>query len=137
MPFEEHLKIWNDSISLEKILIMKTPLREIGRVDHHPKDTIQDAMRGLTFDYYYSGQRMGSVGHIELCVTSFITDCDKNIYYRTCRYLGHNDGWKGKIKAHIFQHLSDLGVGIMLVRAMLDRFEVDEKKKRDWVTHTN
>ncbi len=131
-------QIWNNSIYLlESFQAMKTQLREIGRVDHHPKDTIQDAMRGLTFDYYYSGQRMGNVGYIELSVTSILTDWDKNIYYRTCRYLGHNEGWKGKIKAHIFQHLSDLGVGIMLVRAMLDTFEVDENKKREWVTHTN
>lgn len=114
---------------------MKTQLREIGRVDHHPHDIIYDAMKGLTFDYNFSGQRVGSVGQIELSVTSILTDWDNNIYYRTCRYLGHHDGWKSKVRDHIFQHLTDLGVGIMLIRAMMSDFEVDKSKHREWIIH--
>ena len=118
---------------MERFLSMKMPLREIGRVDHHPKEQIQNAMEGVTFDYHYSGQRVGSVGQIELSVTSIITDWNNNIYYRTCRYIGHNEGWKDKVKAHIFQHLSDLGVGIMLVRAMMNDFVVDKSKHKEWI----
>ncbi len=53
---------------------MKTPLREIGRVDHQPKANITQAMKGVNFDYYYTGQRKGPKGHIELSVTSIVTD---------------------------------------------------------------
>jgi len=114
---------------------LKTQLREIGRVDHHPHEDIHDSMKGLTFDYHFSGQRVGSVGQIELSIASILNDWDNNIYYRTCRYLGHHDGWKIKVRDHIFQHLTDLGVGIMLVRAIIDNFRVDKSKHREWVIH--
>lgn len=109
---------------------MKTPLREIRRVDHHPQAGITDGMKGVTFDYYYSGQRMGPKGQIELSVTSIVTDWQKNIFYRTCRYLGHHEEWKRCIRSHIIKHLNDLGIGIMLVRAMTDDFEADKSKCR-------
>lgn len=107
---------------------MNTPLREIGRVDHQPQNTIKDGMKGVTFDYNYTGQRIGSKGQIELTITSIVTDWEKNIFYRTCRYLGHHEGWKRCIRSHIIKHLSDLGIGIMLVRAMTDDFEADKSK---------
>jgi hypothetical protein len=105
---------------------MKTPLREIGRVDHQPQDKIIDAMEGVNFDYNYSGQRVGANGQIELSVTTVITDWDKNIYYRTSRYLGHYQDWKNCIRTQLWNHLIDLGVGIMLVRVKLEDFEVDK-----------
>ena len=110
----------------ESFLIMHAPLRQIGLVTHQPKESINDAMRGVDFDYTFSGERVGKVGQIELTVTSIVTDWEKNIYYRTGRYLGHHEGWKKCIKSHIFNHLIDLGIGIMLVRAMLDDFVVDK-----------
>lgn len=110
---------------------MNTPLREIGRVDHHPQVAIKDGMAGVEFDYYFTGKRMGTNGQIELSVTSIIKDSDNNIYYRTCRYLGHKEGWKKCIKSHIFKHLQDLGVGIMLVRAMTADFEADKRKYKN------
>ncbi len=122
---------------MESFQAMKTKLREIGRVDHHPQEVIQDAMKGLSYDYHFAGQRVGSVGQIELSVTSILTDWDNKIYYRTCRYLGHHDGWKSKVRDHIFQHLTDLGVGIMLVRAMMENFEVDKLKHRDWIIYSD
>src|SRR5690606_31132420 len=117
-------------ILMEIFQIMKTPLREIGRVDHHPKKGIVDGMKGVTFDYYYSGLRKGPKGHIELSVTSIVTCWQGNIFYRTCRYLGHHEEWKRCIRSHIIKHLTDLGIGIMLVRAMTGNFEVDNKKCR-------
>ncbi len=109
---------------------MKTSLREIGRVDHHPRKGIKDGMKGVTFDYHYTGQRIGSKGQIEISVTSIVTDCENNIFYRTCRYLGHYEEWKRCIRSHIIRHLSDLGIGIMLVRAMTDDFKADKSKCR-------
>lgn len=116
---------------MEIFQVMKTMLREIGRVDHQPHDGVIDGMKGVTFDYYYSGQRKGPKGHIELSVTSIVTDWQKNIFYRTCRYLGHHEEWKRCIRSHIIKHLTDLGIGIMLVRAMTDDFEVEKSKCRD------
>lgn len=113
---------------LEKFQIMKTPLREIGKVDHHPQDQIKDGMRGVTFDYNYSGKRVGPVGQIELNVTSIVTDWAGNIYYRTCRYLGHHEGWKRCIRSHIIKHLTDLQVGVMQVRALTGNFEANKSK---------
>lgn len=105
-------------------------------VSHHPQEGIQNAMEGVTFDYFYSGQKVGDKGEIKLCVTSIITDWKGNIYYRTCRYLGHYEGWKGIIKTQIFLHLKDLGVGIMLVRAMMSDFVVDPSKKKEWLENS-
>src|SRR5690606_1828728 len=103
-------------------------LREIGRVDHQPQSSIKDGMKGITFDYNFTGHRKGPKGQIELTVTSIVTDWEKNIFYRTCRYLGHHQEWKRCIRSHIIKHLTDLGVGVMLVRAMTDNFETDKSK---------
>jgi hypothetical protein len=111
---------------------MKAPLREIGRENCHPQDTIEDGMRGLTYDYCFSGKRVGPVGQIELHVTSVLTDWAGNIYTRKCRYLGHKERWRDCIRSHIIKHLTDLYVGQMLVRAMMGNFEVDHKKYKDW-----
>lgn len=107
---------------MEIFLVMKTQLREIGKVDHHPIPGIKDGMKGVEFDYYYTGEHVGSKGQIELSVTSIVTDWENNIFYRTSRYLGHHEGWKRCIRSHIIKHLTDLGVGVMLVRAMTDHF---------------
>ncbi|HSP83278.1 MAG TPA: hypothetical protein VLN72_06065 [Gillisia sp.] len=107
---------------------MSFPLREIGRVDHQSQNCIKDGMKGVTFDYQNTGKRIGQKGQIALSVTSIVTDWEKNIFYRTCRYLGHHEGWKRCIRSHIIKHLTYLGVGIMQVRAMTGDFEANKIK---------
>ena len=86
-------------ILLEKIqMLYSRPLREAGRKDFHPKEEIEDSIKGVDFDYLYTGRRTGTSGQIELHVTSIVKDWDQNTYIRKAWYMGNKKGWKDCIR---------------------------------------
>lgn len=112
---------------------MKTSLRQQGKVDFHPQPEIEDSIRGVEFDYFYTGKRQGSSRiQIELHITSTVRDWNDNVYIRKAWYMGHKDHWKKCIEDHVRQHLLDLSTGPMLVMRMMQDFEVTEDKYKPW-----
>ncbi|GAB2769683.1 hypothetical protein [Salinimicrobium soli] len=115
---------------------MKNPLKEQGRTDNHPQPEVEESIRGLEFDYSYTGKRMGG-SQIELHVTSTIRDWKTLTYIRKSWYLGSKNDWKGCIKNHIIDHLNDLSVGRMMVMSLLREFEVTESNFIPWERYHN
>lgn len=111
---------------------MKTPLRPQGIVDFNPQEAIEESIRGVEFDYFYTGKREGKSGYIELHVTSTVRDWAENVYIRKAWYLGHKEDWKSCIDKHIRTHLLDLNTGMQLVLRMMQEFEVSEEKFIHW-----
>ena len=111
---------------------MPNPLREAGRKDHQPKSGIEDSLKGVKFDYYFTGKRVGPSGQIELHITSVVTDWQENVYVRRAWFMGHKKGWKEVIRLFILNHLDDLSTGIQLIKAMLRDFEVNNEKFVPW-----
>ena len=108
------------------------PLRESGRKDFHPRAGIVDSLNGVSFDYYYTGKRLGPSGQIELHLTSVVTDWQENVYVRKAWFMGHKNGWKEVVRRFLLQHLDDLDTGIQLIKAMLRDFEVSREKFVPW-----
>ena len=57
------IRIW--IIHRSSVHILNPPLREIGRKDVHPKKEIEEGIKGVEFDYFYTGKRTGTSGQIE------------------------------------------------------------------------
>lgn len=107
-------------------------LRELGRKDSHPKTSIENSIRGVSFDYYFTGRREGPSGQIELHVTSVVTDWQENVYIRKAWFLGHKHHWKPVIRKFLLDHMDDLDTGIQLIKSLLREFEVDNRKFVPW-----
>lgn len=105
-------------------------LEEVGRIDLHPKDTIEESLRGVEFDYFYTGKR--SSRGIELHITSVVRDWDENVFIRQSWFKGSKKQWKSTITKHIRSHLSDLHIGEMLVMRLMTDFDVSEDNFREW-----
>lgn len=108
----------------------KETIQEIGRIDLHPKEVIEESLRGVEFEYFYTGKRAG--GGIELHVTSIIRDWDENVFIRKSWFKGSKSQWKITITRHIRTHLSDLHIGEMLVMRLMTDFQVSEENFREW-----
>lgn len=108
------------------------PLREAGRIDFHPVERIEESLRGVSFDYYYTGKREGCSGQIELHVTCVVTDWQENVFIRKAWFMGHKESWKEVIRSFIMEHLDDLGTGNLLIKRMMQDFEVNDKKYVPW-----
>lgn len=104
---------------------------EMGRKDSHPKSVIEDGHRGVEFDFYYTGKRLGSA-LIELHITSIIRDWEENIFLRKSWYNTEKVMWKDVIRGHVQKHLLDLGVDKTITRGLLRDFEVREEHFRVW-----
>ena len=105
-------------------------LEEVGRIDLHPKETIEESLRGVEFDHFYTGKRSG--GGIELHITSIVRDWDENVFIRKSWFKGSKKQWKSTIIKHIRSHLSDLHIGEMLVMRLMTNFNVSEENFREW-----
>ena len=112
-----------------------SPLRERGRKDLHPKEAIEESIRGVEFDFYYTGKRLGSGKHIELHITSIVRDWEENVYIRKSWYDGNKKNWRACIKNHVRQHLIDLSSGAMLIMHLMRDFEVREEHFKKWTSY--
>lgn len=117
---------------MEKFQFMLANLPERGRTDFHPKSGIEESHRGVEFDFYYTGRRLGSGNLIELHVTTIIRDWEENIFLRKSWYSIDKNSWKDLICGHIRRHLIDLGVDKTIVLGLLRDFEIKEDHFRRW-----
>ena len=108
------------------------PLKEAGRRDFHPTEGIKESLRGVSFDYSYTGKREGPSGQIELHITSIVTDWQENVFVRKAWFMGHKENWKEVIRTFITKHLEDLGTGNLLIKRMMQEFEVSQGKYLPW-----
>lgn len=108
------------------------PLKEAGRRDFHPKEGIEESLRGVSFDYFYTGKREGPSGQIELHITCVVTDWQENVFVRKAWFMGHKGNWKEVIRSFIIRHLEDLGTGNLLIKRMMQEFEVSQEKFMSW-----
>ena len=113
-------------------MLYKPPLKEEKRKDFCPKEEIEESIRGVEFDYTYTGKRTGRSGIIELQVTSTVKDWDQNIYIRKALYTRYKTGWKDCIQNHIESHLNDLNTGKDMVRSLMRYFEVTKDHFKEW-----
>lgn len=111
---------------------MKSPLRQQEKIDYHPKEEIEESIRGVEYDFFYTGKRQGTGGQIELHITSTVRDWAENVYIRKAWYMGHKEKWEDCIKDHVRNHLIDLGTGHMLVMRLIQDFEVAKEKFKPW-----
>ena len=107
------------------------PLREQGKKDWHPQPEIVDSIKGVKFDYFYTGKRLGGQ-QIELHITSVVMDWKSISYTRKAWYMGSKKDWKKCIQHHIINHLNDLSTGRMLVMSLIKDFEVTDDKFKTW-----
>ncbi len=110
----------------------RSDLKEVQQHNQQPQPEIQESLRGVEFNYFFTGKRMGTGGEIELYITSIVTDWETNTYTRQSIYRGHKDQWKKCIEKHIISHLKDLNTEPGIVRAMMRYFQVDEEKYKSW-----
>lgn len=113
-------------------MLYNPPLRESGRKDFYPKPEIEDSFRGVEYEYFYTGKKLGSGKQIELHVTSIVRDWEENVYIRKCWYSGNKEDWKKCIKEHIRKHLEDLATGHMLITSLMRDFEIKDEHFRTW-----
>ncbi len=107
-------------------------LQERGRKDYHPKENIEESIRGVEYDFYYTGKRLGSGSQIELHITSIITDWEENVFLRKSWYSGEKQSWRSCLREHVRQHLEDLAVGSMMIMSVMRDFEVEKGTFKDW-----
>ena len=113
--------------------MIDAPLKQQGKVDFHPQPQIEESIRGVEFDFFYTGKRQGTSSVIiELHITSTVRDWAENVYMRKACYMGHKKQWKKCIEDHVRQHLLDLSTGSMLVMRLMQSFEVTEDKFKPW-----
>lgn len=117
-------------------MFQKKPYRELGRIDYHPKERIEESVRGVEFDYYYTGRRRVPGGGVELHVTSVVRDWDENVYIRKARFRGKKSEWEQCITSHIRDHLEDLNAVDMLILAKMTNFKVRPDRYREWKKYT-
>lgn len=113
-------------------MLDQSPLREVQQQNLQPQAEIQDSLKGVDFDYFFTGKREGTGGAIKLHITSIVTDWATNTYTRQSIYRGHKEKWRECIKKHITGHLQSLNVDAGIIRCMMRYFEVDEEKCKSW-----
>ncbi len=111
---------------------MISELKEKGRNDLHPKESIDESIRGVEYDFFYTGKKLGSSREIELHITSIVRDWEENVYIRKSWYSGNKEKWRACLKNHIHQHLLDLGTGKTVAAGLLRDFEVKEEHFKLW-----
>lgn len=113
-------------------MLYDPPLLERGRQDFHPVPYIDEPEKGLEYELYYTGKRMGTGNQIELHITSTIRDWKETIFTRKSWYSGNKKDWKTCIENHLRIHLNDLCAGKTLVNSLLRDFELTEANFQDW-----
>jgi len=96
--------------------------------DINSKTEINEAINGLTLDYFYTGKREGNSDNITLNVVTVVMDWQENLFIRESEYSGQKDNWKNVIKNQLTKHLQDIGVEDGYVKSETRYFEVSQNK---------
>lgn len=104
-------------------MLYNPKLCEQGGKDYHPKPEIEESIRGVEYEFFYTGKRLGSGNQIELHITSIIRDWEETVFIRKSWYSGNKRTWKKCIEQHVRQHLEDLSTGQMLIMSLMRDFE--------------
>ena len=103
--------------------LYRPPLLEKSRKDNNTAPVIQEALKGIEVEFYYTGHRIGK-DLISLTVCSFIEDAFENLFLRLCTYAGLKDQWKGVIINQVKQQLSDLEVEAGFIKSETRYLEI-------------
>lgn len=96
----------------------------------------EDPHLGLSFDYEFSGKRMGE--QVSLHIHSWIIDYQGKVFSRKGNYLLPRVDAVEAITKHIRNHLMDMGIDDMSCRRLLRDFEVEKEKSipfDSWTFH--
>lgn len=63
-------------------MLYRSDLKEVQQHNQQPQAQIQSSLKGVEFDYFFTGKREGTGGAIELHITSIVTDWATNTYTR-------------------------------------------------------
>lgn len=107
-------------------------LVEWGRKDFHPKPEIEESIKGVKVEFFFTGKRLGSGNQIELHVTSIVRDWEENLFVRKAWYRGNKQTWRKCIEQHVRNHLEDLATGHMLIMSLMREFEIHEEHFKAW-----
>lgn len=113
-------------------MLYNPPLLERGRSDIRPKEKIDDVLKGVEYNWYYTGKKVGTGNQIELHVTSIIRDWNENEFIRKSWYSGNREEWKKCLENHLRTHLSDLCSGRSFINRLMMDFEVRKANFRSW-----
>jgi len=86
--------------------------------------SIEDALKGIEYSYFYTGSRLGKSNNIELDVCTVVMDSEENIFMSNCNYSGQKETWKEVIKEQLIKHLAEIGVEPGIVKSETRYFEV-------------
>src|SRR5690606_39051219 len=87
---------------------------------------IEDALKGFTYSYFYTGERLGNSNNIDLQVSTLIMDSDENQFLRSCLYTGQKETWKEVIKQQVTRHLESIGVEPGFIKSETRYFDVSK-----------
>ncbi|GGW97754.1 hypothetical protein [Salegentibacter mishustinae] len=105
------------------------PLKEFSRTDFFDKANINSDMAEYSFDYFFSGKRIGSRKDlIDLFVVTWIMDDVENIFIRYTIYSGDKTSWKDKITEQLKKLMYDINVSKEVASGRLRYFEVESEK---------
>lgn len=102
------------------------PLILKNQKDINSRPEIEDALKGFTFSYFYTGERLGHNNNIDLEVTTLIIDSEEKQFLRSCLYTGQKHTWKEVIKQQIVKQLKDIGVEQGFIKSETRYFEVSK-----------
>jgi hypothetical protein len=75
-------------------MLYRSNLKKVGQKNLQPQREIQNSLKGVDFDYFFTGRREGNGGQIELHITSVVTDWATNTFTRQSIYRGHKEHWR-------------------------------------------
>lgn len=102
------------------------PLLLTKQSDINSRPQIEDALKGFTYSYFYTGKRLGNSNNIDLEVSTLIMDSEENQFLRSCLYTGQKESWKEVIKQQLIKQLKDIGVESGFIKSETRYFEVSK-----------
>lgn len=109
--------------------MINIPLYESARYDYFDRNEITDDMTEFSFDYFYTGVRVGSKSNlIELFVVTYVMDHSENLFIRYCKYSGSKHFWKEKITEQLKTLMKDINISEGLMKSQLRFFEIEPEK---------
>jgi len=100
------------------------------KIDLFSKQSIENELMEFTFNYFYTGSRVGYKpdGNIELFVTTYLVDANDNLFIRYAIYSGHKRYWKETIENQLRTMMKNIDVSEQFIKSSLRFHEVTQDK---------